>query len=56
MGGFAWRGPGRTIMALVVIHIVQMSPLNPDNIYNDSLVAHLSRTKSKDVGVGGRNV
>ena len=56
MGGFAWREPGRTIMALVVIHIVQMSPLNPDNIYNDSLVAHLSRTKSKDVGVGGRNV
>ena len=56
MGGFAWRGPGRTIMALVVIHIVQMSPLNPDNIYNDSLVAHLSRTKSKDVRVGGRKV
>ena len=56
MGGFAWCGPGRTIMALVVIHIASMSPLNPGHICNDSLVAHLSRAKSKDVGVGGRNV
>ena len=56
MGGFAWRGPGRTIMALVVIHIVQMSPLNPDNIYNDSLVAHLSRAKSKGVGAGHMSI
>ena len=56
MGGFAWCGPGRTIMALVVIHIASMSPLNPGHICNDSLVAHLSRAKSKDVGAGHMSI